>query len=145
MRSLPLGSSAKPTGMLYEVWRIFADIAQPYCSRKSKHQRQWEDGEAPSAQLDQEFPRHNGPLRPQKPKIRSGLHTLPKIAPGISWIPRLINRFIYEGQAFALATFLEIAPGYKKGDPREIDQDRFFAMSCTLGKIIRRFLAGRIY
>ena len=31
MRSLVLGSSAKPTGIAYEIWRIFAGIAHPYC------------------------------------------------------------------------------------------------------------------
>lgn len=145
MRCLPWGSSAKPTGIPYEVWRVFADIAHPLCQKKPRFVRQWEDGEAPSAHLDQQFPRHNGPLRPQKPRVCSGLSSLPRISPGIIWITKLINRFIYEGQSSALAAFLEIVPGFKKGDPRNTDQYRFFAMSCTLGKIIRRFLAGRVY
>ena len=100
--------------------------------KKRNIKKQWEDGEAPSAHLDQEFLRHNGPLRPQKPRSSIGSHIVTNITPGISWITEWINRFIHQGQALALATFLEIVPGSKEGGPRNADQYRFLAMSCTL-------------
>ena len=86
-----------------------------------------------------------GPLRPPKKGAVRGPWPLPEITPGLRWITDLANRYLLSGEASVVARIQDVVPGFKAGDPQDTSNYRFFALSCTLGKIVRRALADRLY
>lgn len=88
---------------------------------------------------------HWGPNRATSKSKKRGPYYLDEHSDGIKWITKFANRFLREGAASSLATLQEIIPGYKKSDPTLTENYRFFALSCTLSKIIRRAIANRLY
>ena len=50
-----------------------------------------------------------------------------------------------DGEATASAVMQEIVPGFNKGDMADTGNYKYFALSCTLGKIIPRAMAERLY
>lgn len=50
-----------------------------------------------------------------------------------------------DGEATPLAVYQEIVPGYKNDNPQDTENYRFFALNCTLAKIVRRVIAQRLH
>ena len=86
-------------------------------------------------------PTIRAPLREQNPN--RVLNPLRKFHPGLQWVTDPCNKFLTEGKGSDFTA--DIVPGFKKGDPADPENYRYFALSCTLEKIVRRVIAERIY
>lgn len=138
VRKVPSGRSSRPHGLPYEVWKTHCTIGgADYTPPTKKTRRKF------ARTADDHF--DNIICTPLPDTRHVGPHTLSEIMPGLKWLTRFANRALLEGEVPLLAAIQEVVPGFKRGDPQGTENYWFFALSCTLGKIIRRAIAERLY